>query len=380
MRFGLLIQLLLVATIPAWQPVVAQSTETQQVPPASGYEEPELVDPDLPLIEQQRPEILDYDIPVYRRGDLSSCQADATYQLDDVIKTCWPILQAAQLFVQLEFAVYEAKESLRKNKDNIASNKVKALKFAEQLKGLIGEPKFPLEHYYLEKNYRAKGQLHAAFDEHKQALQATNKRVDLLIHMPVYDMEFHLAFAWHDRTKYLLELGRRDEARENFEASFPLLFTRSGYKNGLPISNHSETIITDALHNGDNAFALSSINRYLAVARNMDKGMQFGLIEHIDLKIYMLAGRGQVKGVMALINERNTEYGDIYSRCPIVGRYFPYVVAPLHKNPKIAAKLSAMKCSAKSLAKMDEVAGNGIFSYNGKTLLLPARSETRTSK
>ncbi len=378
MRFGLLIQLLLVAMISASHPAIAQSKSSPAVALARTHVEPKPEDPDLPLIEEQRPEILDYDIPVYRRGDLSTCQADATYELDDVVKTCWPILQAAQLFIQLDFAVYEAKESLRKNKDNVASNKAKALKYAKQLKGLIGEPKFPLEHYYLVKNYQARGQLHAAFAEYEQALQSANRRIGLLIDIPVYDMEFHLAFARHDRTKYLLKLDRHDEARKNFEATFPLLFTRSGYKNGWPISNHSQTIITHALSNGDDDFALSSINRYLEAARDMDRGMQFGLIEHIDLKIYMLAGRGQVDRVIALIDERNAKYGDIYSQCPNFDRYFPYVVAPLHKNPKIAAKLSAMKCSAKSLAKMDKVAGNGIFSYDGKTQLLPARSETRT--
>ncbi|QTD56679.1 hypothetical protein [Parasphingorhabdus cellanae] len=247
------------------------------------------------------------------------------------------------------------------------------MKFAEQLQELIGDPKFPLEHYYLEKSYRAKGQLYAAFGEHEQALQAANKRVNLLINMPVYDMEFHLAFAQHDRTKYLLKLNRPEEARKKFDASFPLLFTHSGYKNGLPISNHSETIITDALLNGDDDFALGSVNRYLAAARNMGEGMQFGLIDHIDLKIYILAGRGQVEDVIALIDERNTENARNYSLCPNGERYFPYVLAPLHNNPKIAAKLEMMKCSAKSLANIDDAAANGIFSYDRKTLLLPPR-------
>lgn len=363
-----------VAILSAAQPIHAQTQNTASIPPTAAYVEPKTVDPDLPLIEQQRPEILDYDIPVYRRGDLSSCQADATWELDDVVKTCWPLLQAAQLFVQFDFAAYEARESLRKNKNNIASNKAKALKFSEQLELLIGDPTFPLEHYYLEKSYRTKGHFHAAFGEYQQALQAANKRVELLIDMPVKDMEFHLAFARHDRSRYLLKLDRRDDARENFEASIPLLFTPSGYKNGLPISDHSETIITDALRDEDNDFALRSIDKFLTVARNMEKGMQFGLIDHIDLKIYILAGLGQVEGVIALIDQRNTENTPNYSLCSNSERYFPYVLAPLHKNPKIAAKLKMMKCSAKSLAKIDEAAANGIFDYDRKTLLLPPRS------
>ncbi|QTD56678.1 hypothetical protein [Parasphingorhabdus cellanae] len=114
MRFGFQEWIAAAAILSVSQPIHAQTQSTPSIPPAAAYEEPKPVNPDLPLIEQQRPEILDYNIPVNLRSDTSSCQADATYELEDVIKTCWPILQAAQLFVQLEFAVYEARESLRK--------------------------------------------------------------------------------------------------------------------------------------------------------------------------------------------------------------------------------------------------------------------------
>ncbi len=224
------------------------------------------------------------------------------------------------------------------------------------------------------KSYETKGHLHKAFGDFEMALEAVDKRIALLIDMPVYDMEFHLAFAQHNRSQYLLELGRRTEARQNFEAAFPLLFTASGYKNGWPISNHSETIIIDALRSGDEDYALEAVNRYLTATKNMEKGMQFGLTDHIDLKLYILAGRGDVEEVIALIDQRNTQNAGRYSLCPYSGRYFPYVLDPLHKNPKIADKLSAMKCSAKSLAKIDDAAIKGIFDYDGKTQLLPPRS------
>ncbi len=378
MRYILSALTTLTLAISLVQPTTAQTTAAPNVSPPPGYVEPKPVDADAPLIEQQRPEILGLDIPAASRADLSTCRADATYQLDDVIKTCWPLLQAAKLFTRLDFAAHEAKESLRRDKNDIAENKTKALALATELVALIGEPEYPLEHYYLMKSYETKAHLHNAFGEYQQALDAVDKRIALLIDIPVYDMEFHLAFAHHNRSQYLLELGRRAEARQNFKTAFPLLFTASGYKNGWPISNHSETIIIDALRSGDHGFALEAVNSYLAATENMEKGMQFGLTDHIDLKLYILAGRGDVEEVVALINERNAQNAGRYSLCPNSDRYFPYVLAPLHKNPKIAEKLSAMKCSAKSLAKMDAVAGKGIFSYGGKTQLLPPRSETRT--
>lgn len=359
------------------QPATAQTTPAPIVPRPPGHVEPKPIDPNALLIEQQRPEILDLDILDAKRADLSTCRADATYQLGDAVKTCWPILQAAKLFTRLDFAAHEAKESLRRDKNDISENKIKALELAAELIALVGEPKFPLEHYYLMKSYETKAHLHNAFGEYQQALDAVDKRIALLIDIPVYDMEFHLAFAHHNRTQYLLELGCRAEARQNFKAAFSLLFTASGYKNGWPISNHSATIITDALSAGDDDFALDAVNSYLAATENMEKGMQFGLTDHIDLKLYILAGRGDVEEVIALINERNAQNAGRYSLCPSSGRYFPYVLAPLHKNQKIAEKLSAMNCSAKSLAKMDAVAAKGILSYGGKTHLLPPRSETR---
>lgn len=351
------------------QLATAQTIPAPSVAPLSGY-----MDPDAPLIEQYRPEILDFDVPAAKRADLSTCQADATYQLDDVVKTCWPLLQVAKLFTRLDFAAHEARESLRQNKKDIAENKIKTLALATELVALVGEPEFPLEQYYLMKSYETTAHFHKAFGEHQPALDAVNKRIALLIDIPVYDMELHLAFAQHNRTQYLLELGRRAEARQNFNAAFPLLFTASGYKNGWPISNHSATIITDALRAGDHEFALDAVNNYLAATEEMAKGMQFGLSDHIDLKLYILAGRENVKEVIALIDQRNAQNAGRYSLCPNSARYFPYVLTPLHKNSKIAEKLSAMKCSAKSLAKMDDAAVKGIFDYNGKTQLLPPRS------
>lgn len=373
MRYLFLTLAVHVTAILAAPPAIAQTASTLAVPPP-GHVEPKPIDPDAPLIEQYRPEILDYDIPAEKRADLSTCQADATYQLDDVVKTCWPLLQAAKLFTRLDFAAHEARTSLRRNKDDVAINKAKAFALAEELVTLIGQPEFPLEHYYLMKSYETKAGMHRDFKEFEKALDAVDKRIALLVDIPVYDMEFHLSFAYHSRTKFLLKLERRAEARQNFKAAFPLLFTASGYKNGWPISNHSETIITDALNAGDHDFALKNINTYLAAIRNMGDGLQFGLIDHIDLKMYILAGRGKVNEVIPLIDERNAQNTYGTSLCPSVDRYFPNVLAPLHKNEKIAEKLSDMKCSAKSLAKMDDVAAKGIFSYGGKTQLLPPRS------
>lgn len=374
MRYILSALIVLNLAISLVHPATAQTSAAPNVSSAPVFVKPKPIDADAPLIEQQRPEILDLDIPAAKRADLSTCRADALFQLNDVVKTCWPVLQATKLFTRLDFAAYETKESLRRGRKDIAENKTKALALATELVSLIGEPEFPLEHYYLMKSYETTGHLHNALGEFEMALEAVDKRIALLIDMPVDDMEFHLAFAQHDRSQYLLELGRRTEARQNFEAAFPLLFTASGYKNGWPISNHSETIIIDALRSGDEDYALEAVNRYLTATKNMEKGMQFGLTDHIDLKLYILAGRGDVEEVIALIDQRNTQNAGRYSLCPYSGRYFPYVLDPLHKNPKIADKLSAMKCSAKSLAKIDDAAIKGIFDYDGKTQLLPPRS------
>ena len=315
------------------------------------------------LLEWAQPSILNYDIPPEKRGDLSSCSTRYETRLDQVVKTCWPLLQVAQLYIRLDFAAGEPSGDKRKHQQ-------RALGYAEEIIDLIGKPKWPLEKYFLMKTYENLGHIYRDRGETGKALAAVEKQIENITGTHGYDLEFRLAFAQLERSKHLLALNRTAEARENLTTSYALLGGVTGYKNALPIARHNALIARDAIRSGDYTYAEAVIDRYLADARGMDKGYQFGLIDHIDLKIFLLAGRDDVAAVLTLIDQRLAQTKD-YSPCSVGDRYFPYVLAPLHTNAEIAEKLATMSCDAKALVKMNAIGEQGILDANGDLLLPP---------
>ncbi len=83
------------------------------------------------------------------------------------------------------------------------------------------------------------------------------------------------------------------------------------------------------------------------------------LLRFIDLRLYIQAGHGNVDQVLALLDTRALFLDSPSARCPAQS-YFPEVVAPLHHDPRIAAKLRALGCSDVVIAQLDDVASRPI--------------------
>lgn len=70
-----------------------------------------------------------------------------------------------------------------------------------------------------------------------------------------------------------------------------------------------------------------------------------------DLRLYIHTGRGNVAEVLRLLDARPSSRG---SSChSAVRNMFPDVVAPLHRDPRVAAKLRALGCSERAIARLD---------------------------
>lgn len=350
----------------AWLMAAAAQAADPASPAASGREPP--------LIEQQRPPILDVSIPPERRADLSSCGEASSAWLDEVARTCWPVLQAVQRYTLAEFAAYEAINARRQERADASALKSEALERFEALFEAVGEPRWPLQKFLLIKTLAEEALLHEAFGDYPRALRA-NARLIALAERATDDrgaMEFRLAAAYQRHCEYLLALSRRQEARAVHAKALALLDTPYGYKNAWFVSKVNSLMALDAIAEGETDAALAIVDPYLARARAMEEGMRLGLSLHIDLKLYLLARQGQAGAVLALLDERLAR--ERHSQCIRSDRFFPYVLAPLRDDPAVAAKLSAIACSARDLARMDEVAANGLLDPDGKVLLPPERS------
>lgn len=341
---------------------------------AAGPATPAAPDREPPLIEQQRPAILDVSIPPERRADLSGCGETSSAWLDEVAQTCWPVLQAAQRYTLAEFAAYEAINARRKERPDTPALKSEALEKLEAFFETVGEPRWPLEKFLLIKALAEEALLHEAFGDYPRALRA-NARLIALAERATDDrgaMEFRLAAAYMRHGEYLLALSRRQEAGAVHAKAFALLDTPYGYKNAWFVSKLNSLMALDAIAEGETDAAQAIVDRYLARARMMDTGMQLGLTRHIDLKLYLSARQGRAEEVLALMDERLAR--ERHSQCIRSDRLFPYVLAPLRDDPAVADRLSAIACSARDLARMDEVAANGLLDPDGKVLLPPERS------
>jgi hypothetical protein len=78
-----------------------------------------------------------------------------------------------------------------------------------------------------------------------------------------------------------------------------------------------------------------------------------------DMRLYIHAGRGDVATVLRLLDARPV--GDRERGC-YTGhrRLFPQVVAPLHHDPRVAAKLRALNCPDDLIARLDDLASRPI--------------------
>src|SRR5690606_16122960 len=185
-----------------------------------------------------------------------------------------------------------------------------ALGYADKLSDLIGAPAWPLQRDILMKTYRRQADMLADEQQWDAALTANAKQIAAIEALGGYDHDFRMAFALSKRTDLLLEAGQRDEARAVLERARPLLTRPDGARNGWAFSGHNEAVVKDAIRHGDLAYAETMLDRYLDYMHGAPKGMQFGSLDALDLKLYLVAGREDVTATLHLLDERMAILGD----------------------------------------------------------------------
>lgn len=337
------------------------------VPAAAQFE---IAYPDEPpaegqtLLEWARPPILDHTIPEAERSDISTCGARHDFDLDRVAVTCWPVLRATQLWTLASFTQGEP------SGDRLA-NQRQAIGYADQTLDFIGEPRWPLQELLRSKALETKLSALVKLEDWDAALETARTLVASVSgNLMQYD-DFRRGFAHRRYGDILLELGRSEEARADLEIARKLFEGHEADKVGWPISTYSENVIVDAIQKGDLAYAEQAVDRYIARIRAFPDGMQFGIGDHRDLKLYLLAARGDALSALALLDERFAEERP-YNRCKD-GRFrFPMMLAPLRDDPVIIERLRAGGCKAVDIAGLETAVKWGIRNRSGE-ILLPYR-------
>src|SRR5690606_18100191 len=135
-------------------------------------------------------------------------------------------------------------------------------------------------------------------------------------------------------------------------------------------SSHNEAVVKDAIRHGDLAYAETTLDRYLAYVRGAPKGMRFGSLDALDLKLYLVAGRKDVPATLHLLDQRMATLDD-HDPCFYGNVLFPYVLAPIRHVPAIAARIEELQCPARVMAKLAQTPETGILSNDGKIVLPP---------
>jgi len=319
--------------------------------------------PGQTLLEWSDPLILKHDIPPERRDDLTSCAEAHETRLEEVALTCWPVLQAYKLFIRMDFAAGEPTGDPQ-------ANRRLALGYADQLIELIGEPAWPLQTHILMKTYQRQADMLAEERQWEPALTASSKQIAAIEELGGYDRDFRMAFALEKRTDLLLGAGQRNEARAVLEQARPLLTRPDGERNGWAFSGQNEAVVKDAIRNGDLAYAEATLDRYLNYVRAAPKGMRFGSIDALDLKLYLVAGRKDAAATLHLLDERMAVLAghDPYP-CFYGNVLFPYVLAPIQEVPAIAARIEDLQCPPRVMAKLAQTPETGIVSNDSEVIL-----------
>ncbi len=313
------------------------------------------------LLEWSNPPVLRHTIAESQRGDLSACDAQSEFDLDTAAYTCWPLLRALQLFTLADFAAGEPTGDKQ-------ANLRQGIGYADDALAFIGKPQWPLQEYLRTRALRLKVDSLVKLEEWDAALPAS-KALIANIESDLFRFDnFSLGFARSKHSAILLHLDNVKEARANLEQARALLFEFDGEKIGWPLSSHSRAVIVDAIRRGDFSYAERMADRYLEHFRTAPKGMQFGLTDHLDLKLYLVAARRDRAEALALIEEREAASSNS-DRCEEGLFRFPLMLAPLRDDAGVIDALKQTGCKTALSERLQAVVKYGIRGSDGKELL-----------
>lgn len=324
------------------------------------------------LLEWSDPPVLKHTIPENERSDLSACSAQHDFDLGKAAYTCWPLLRALQLFTLADYAAGEPTGDKQ-------SNLRQGIDYADQTLDFIGDPQWPLEELLRTRALRLKVSALTKLDEWEAAL-STNRALITNIEGDLYRFDnFDLGFARRKQSEILLQLGMIGEAKTNLEQARALLFKPDGDKNGWPFTDQSEAMILAAIRRGEFAYAERITDRYLDHLRSEPRGSQFGLTDHLDFKLYLVARNRDRTAALQLIEERSAK-DDRTNRCPAANLQFPLMLAPFRDDEAVINALSRAGCSGALSARFEAVIKYGLRNRAGDLILpYPAGEEDNTS-
>ncbi|MBX7483491.1 hypothetical protein [Qipengyuania qiaonensis] len=317
------------------------------------------------MLEWIDPPILSYEIPPDRRADTSSCKERSETELDEVVLTCEPLLQAAKLFLRMEFAAQEPTGDRRRNQDE-------ALAHADTLIAMTEEKAWPLQRYFLMKALLQKANIHQRRAEPSQALDALYEASENIFGIPGFDYELHQLEIERKIIDALLDLDRRDDAGLVHVTS-SLIFERGVYPSGaISMYKATERLAVTSIYADDREYAREIVDTNLRdlITTIPDRNEQFGRTTLEDLQIYLAAGRGDESEIVQIIESRMAERPG-RPPCRQTSSYFPQVVAPVHRAPQVQQALRDAGCTDQDFATIDTAIESGVANLGGKQILPP---------
>ncbi len=349
-------------------PLAAQSSTSAPANAKPGAAEKKTI----PIVSPPRQihPILKMTIAPEKRGDLSTCGDRDKPSLNFVAKTCWPVLQAYQDLIRLQQASKAAISAQMKSAPNAEVLKNRALTLAMKSAKQHGGGRWPMQDEIAQGSYRSLIALLKQFGDHDAALTAYDSLIAVQARSLMRGGAARRGYLYKDKSEYLLELGRRDDALTNFNTAVALADSQPIDM----ISNveHAELIAYDAIIAKDEDRALDAINLFLKKTERHSRHQDLVYYPVRILKIYILAGREDHDGVLAELKTFNSlARRNMCQQEKPVELYFPQVISPTQSDTRIANELKTFGCSDAVIAAMDANMANGVPASDGVKPLPP---------
>lgn len=345
--------------------------------------------PGQKLIEWARPPILDYEIPARWSGYAIACDERDTSALMAAAATCAPLLAMAKLFTKLDFAVNDARTHFSKDRPRADASRAEAIAVTDEIIARFAKPQYPLQYMLLARSYERRAELHKKWGALDAAIADQDAVIRLLSGPDRYGMAARVsasaisastsrAQAYLHKSELLLDKKDRAAAKANYQASIAMSSPKDLFVIFSPDRRHSEMMVKDAIFAREDGQARlwvdEFITRYGEAARASLTQETRDMMRHQQLrtllsyKLYIAARTGDSDMALETLGRYALTQED---RKPcVVNDLFPYAIAPLHKNPAIAAELARMGCTADILAKLDDIPTKGVQGL-GRSMNLP---------
>ncbi len=303
----------------------------------------------IPSPRQQLHPILRTTIAPEKRGDLSTCNARDEASLNFVAETCWPVLQAYQDLIRLQQASKTAIAAHKSGSSDAEDLISRAIAIAVKSAERNGAGRWPMQDEIAQGTYRASIAIFKEIGDHDAALAAYDGLIRVQARSLMNGGAARRGYIYKNKTEYLLELGRRDEALANFTAATAL----ADREPIDMISNveHAEIIAYDAIIAKDEDRALDAINMFMEKTKRHSSYKDLVYFPLQRLRLYIMAGRKDHDGVLAQLQAFDGPRHRNMCRDGVGLSHFPQLISPTHSDPRIAAELVTMGCSAEYIAK-----------------------------